>query len=158
MRKIGVGEENANVISTAISEYIHTLGDEAWLEGAFILPCGNNSVDSLVLGIVHNNWRMGRRIDASDKVKLYSMSTCTGINIQVKNVSFDKCLDFSEYRSYELPIKSMIKSGYIIYDVKGNLKTLQRQYKNDASIEGLEGRGAVHMEPAVQYKKEMNLY
>ena len=54
--------------------------------------------------------------------------------------------------------KGMIKSGSIIYDAKGRLHTLQEEYRRDVSIQSLESRGAVEMEPAIQYSKTARYY
>lgn len=158
MKKVGVSEEQVNTLSYAVSEYINSLGENRWIEGAFVMPCGEDSVETIVLGVVYNNWRMGRRIQESNKNRLHMLSSGVGIGMQVKDVSLDKCLDYLAYRNYDQPIKGMVKSGAIIYDVNGRLHMLQEEYKRDVSIESLERRGAVEMEPVIQYKKAMNRF
>lgn len=158
MKKFGVTVEKVNAISYAVSEYVNGLGDRDWIEGIFVMPCGEDTVDTVVLGIVYNNWRMGSRIQQSNKNRLHMLSGGVGIGLQVKDISLDKCLDYFSYRNYDQPIKSMIKTGYIIYDSKGRLQSLQEQFQQDPSIESLERRGAVEMEPAIQYKKAMHRF
>ena len=158
MKKIGVSKEQVDTLSYAVSEYVNGLGEQEWIEGVFIMPCGEEKVDSIVLGVVYNNWRMGQRIEKSDKIRLHMLSGGVGIGLQVKAVSLDKCLDSLAYRNYEYPIKGMVKSGTIIYDSKGRLHTLQEEYRRDVSIQSLESRGAVEMEPAIQYSKKPKFY
>ena len=86
------------------------------------------------------------------------LSGGVGIGLQVKVVSLDKCLDYFAYRNYDYPIKGMVKTGAIIYDAKGRLHTLQEEYRRDVSIQSLELRGAVEMEPAIQYSKKPKFY
>lgn len=158
MKKFGVTEEQANMLSYAVSEYVNGLGENDWIEGIFVMPCGEDKVDSIVLGVVYNNWRMGQKIEASSKNRLHMLSGSVGIGLQLKAVSYDKCCDYFAYRSYEQPIKGMVKTGAIIYDAEGRLHMLQDEYRRDASIQSLEARGAVEMEPAIQYSKKMRTY
>ena len=154
MKKIGVSKEQVDTLSYAVSEYVNGLGEQEWIEGVFIMPCGDEKVDSIVLGVVYNNWRMGQKIETSSKNRLHMLSGSVGIGLQLKAVSYDKCCDYFAYRSYEQPIKGMVKTGAIIYDAEGRLHMLQDEYRRDASIQSLESRGAVEMEPAIQYSKK----
>ena len=158
MKKIGVSKEQVDTLSYAVSEYINNLGESEWIEGIFVMPCGEEKVDSVVLGVVYNNWRMGQRIESSNKNRLHMLSGGVGIGLQVKAVSLDKCLDHLAYRNYEYPIKGMVKTGAIIYDAKGRLHILQEEYRRDVSIQSLESRGAVEMEPVIQYSKTIKNY
>lgn len=153
MRKIGVSREKVNILSTAISEYVHGLGNNELIEGVFVLPCGFEEVDNVILGIVYNNWRMKSNILQSDKGRLHMLSGCVGVNIQVKDFDIEKFYDYFAYREYDQPVKAMLKSGRIIYDSNGKLKDLQEQLKFDRTVESLEARGAVEIEPAIQYRK-----
>lgn len=154
MKTFGINQEQANTLSYAISEYVESLGQFDYIEGIFIMPCGENKIDSVVLGIVYNNWFMGQKIEESSKNRLHMLSSSVGIGLQLKAVSYDKCCDYFAYRSYDYPIKGMIKSGSIIYDAAGRLHELQESLKRDSSIASLESRGAVSMEPAIQYCKK----
>ena len=158
MKKFGISDDQVRVLSYAVSEYVDGLGESDWIEGIFAMPCGEDKVDSVVLGIVYNNWRMGQKIETSNKNRLHMLSSSVGIGLQLKAVSFDKCCDYFAYRNYDYPVKGMIKSGAIIYDAEGRLTLLQEEYKKDASIASLEGRGAVEMEPAIQYTKKARYY
>lgn len=154
MKKIEVNTHDVKIISDAVSEYVNNLGDHEWIEGIFAMPCGIDKVESIVLGIVYNQWDMGNRIQNSNKNRLYMLAQGAGVELQVKDVSLDKCLDYLSYRDYDFPIKGILKSGTIIYDANGNLHTLQEEYKGDSSIASLEKRGAVEMEPAIQFIKK----
>lgn len=158
MKRFGVSEEQVNTLSYAVSEYVNGLGENNWIEGIFVMPCGEEKVESIVLGIVYNDWRMGKKIQDSNKNRLHMLSGGVGIGLQVKEVSLDKCLDHLAYRNYEQPIKGMVKTGTIIYDSTGRLHMLQEEYKRDVSIKSLEDRGAVEMEPAIQYTKARKFY
>ena len=158
MKKFGVSREQVDTLSYAVSEYVNGLGESAWIEGIFVMPCGIEKVDSVVLGVVYNNWRMGEKIKKSNKNRLHMLSSSVGIGVQLRAVSLEKCLDYVSYRSYEQPIKGMVKSGAIIYDAKGRLHMLQEEYRKDASIQSLEARGAVEMEPVIQYTKKPRFY
>ena len=158
MKKIGVSKEQVDTLSYAVSEYVNGLGEQDWIEGIFVMPCGEEKVDSVVLGVVYNNWRMGQKIEVSNKNRLHMLSGGVGIGLQVKAVSLDKCLDYFAYSNYDYPIKGMVKTGAIIYDAKGRLHTLQEEYRRDVSIQSLESRGAVEMEPAIQYSKKPRFY
>ena len=158
MKKFGVTDEQVEVLSYAVSEYINGLGEHDWIEGVFVMPCGEDKVDSIVLCVVYNNWRMGKCIQESNKNRLHMLSSGVGIGMQVKDVSLDKCLDYLAYRNYEQPIKGMVKTGAIIYDATGRLHMLQEEYKRDVTIQSLEFRGAVGMEPAIQYRKKARYY
>lgn len=155
MKKIGVSKEKVEVLSRAISEYVHGLGNKDWIEGIFVLPCGFDEVDNVVLGIVCNDWRMKAAIQQSNKGRLHMLSGCVGVNVQVKDFDIEKFYDYFAYREHQQPVKAMLKSGKIIYDSNGNLKSLQDQLRFDRTVESLEARGAVEMEPAIQYKKVM---
>ena len=67
MKKIVVSKEQVDTLSYAVSEYVNGLGEQDWIEGIFVMPCGEEKVDSVVLGVVYNNWRMGQKIEASNK-------------------------------------------------------------------------------------------
>ena len=157
MKKVFINKDKISVLSGVISEYIHNLGDKLWIEGAFILPCGVDNVETLILGIVYNNWRMGQRIQQSNKTRLHMISSGVGINVHVKDINMNNYLNNGDIYSNSLLAKEMLKGGYIIYDVSGNLETIQEKYKNDAAIDNLDNRGVVKMEPAIQYKKVVNL-
>lgn len=74
MKKFGVSKEQVDTLSYAVSEYVNGLGEHEWIEGVFIMPCGEDKVDSIVLGVVYNNWRMGQKIEASNKNRLHMLS------------------------------------------------------------------------------------
>lgn len=158
MKKFGISNEQADTLSYAVSEYVNGLGANDWIEGIFVMPCGEEKVDSVVVGVVYNNWKMGQIIEASNKNRLHMLGGSVGIGLQLRPVSYDKCCDYFAYRSYEQPIKGMVKTGAIIYDAEGRLHMLQDEYRRDASIASLESRGAVEMEPAIQYTKKPRFY
>ena len=158
MKKVCINKDKINVLSDVVSEYIHNLGDKHWIEGAFILPCGADNVESLILGIMYNNWRLGQRIQQSSKTRLHMVSSGVGINVHVKEINMNKYLGYSDVCANSLQAKEMLKGGHIIYDANGYLGNIQEEYKKDAAIDNLENRGVVKMEPAIQYKKVGNLY
>ena len=158
MKKFGITKDQVDTLSYAVSEYVNGLGENDFIEGIFVMPCGEEKVESIVLGVVYNNWTMGKKIEDSSKNRLYMLSGSVDLGLQLKAVSFDKCCDYLAYRNYDYPVKGMIKSGSIIYDAKGRLHVLQEEFKRDSSIASLETRGAVEMEPAIQYSKTARYY
>ena len=107
MKKLEITNQQAEVLSYAVSEYVNELGATDLIEGIFVMPCGEDKVESIVLGVVYNSWMMGHKIENSNKNKMCMLTHTVGIGMQVKAVSLDKCFDHFEYRSYEQPIKGM---------------------------------------------------
>lgn len=152
MKKINVGEANINILSDAISKFIHSIDDER-LEGAFIVSRGaGGGVSSLLLEIVHSGG-MSEKIFNADKSYLKLVSVLTGVNITVGSIPTSWYSSSFEFELNYFPVRRMLKSGSIVYDVNGRLKELKEKCVSDDSVKML--KGAVVAEPPIQYRKAM---
>ena len=88
------------------------------------------------------------------KRDLERASIKTGIKIKVEGISYSEYSSEESHDDYEHPIRGMLRSGQIIYDVNGNLQELQNKYKRSSTIDNLGRRGVVKMNPPIQYKKQ----
>lgn len=141
-------------MSDAISKFIHGIDDKNGLEGAFVVAYANDEeVNTLLVEVVFNNHLMRDKIATASRDGLIKASVDTGIKIRVASIPIWTYTNKS-INDYECPVKGMLKSGKIIYDVNGNLIRLQRRYKMSKCVNDLRNHDVVKMEPSVQYKKQ----
>ena len=86
--------------------------------------------------------------------ELERVSRETGFYISVERMAFSDFGNDLLSNTFKHPEKGMLKSGHIIYDRNGSLTKLQNEYKADSSIDDLDWRGVVEVEPPIQYIKK----
>ena len=153
--KVSVEREKIDILSDSISEFICNIQNKSGLEGVFIVPCVDcKEVNKMFVEFVIDDWLTGLSIEEVSKKDLELASNDTGIEIKVENIWYSYYNENNDVDSYDMPLKGMLKSGTIIYDVNGNLSKKQKQYREDKSIVGLGSRGVVQVEPPIQYRKK----
>ena len=131
-------------LSNTVSEFIDSFEDKC--DGAFVLTFkgkSKNKLGLLSLCFLSSDNKLlksinGKAID-SDICKIKIIGIPTG------------CL-FGQVS--ELPVKSMLKSGKVIFDKFGTLKAIQNNFDNDKSVGLLGNRTIVRSKPPIQYVKK----
>lgn len=150
LRVVNIENEKVDILSDEVSRFAYSFSKDKFVEGMFLLPCSDgDKIDSLTLGIVYNDYLFNNILDIS-KDDFERIKGLTGIEVKVEFISY---LEYFKKQSDDYPVKSMLKSGSIIYDSDGNLKSLQDDYRLNNNIDNLSSRGVVEMQPPVQYKK-----
>lgn len=131
-------------ISGTVSEFINCFEDKC--DGAFVLTFKGKSKNKLGL--------LSLCFLSSDSNFLKSIN---GKNIEnnvckIKVIGIPTGYLFGEIS--DLPVKSMLKSGKVIFDKFGTLKAIQNNVSNDKSVELLGNRTIVKAKPPVQYVKK----
>lgn len=153
--KVSVEKEKIDVLSDEISTFIYNIQNKTGLEGVFIVPCvDGKEVNKVFVEFVIDDWLTGLSIEEVSKRNLELASNDMDIEIKVENIWYSYYKENNDVDSYDMPLKGMLKSGTIIYDVKGNLTKKQKEYREDNSIVGLGSRGVVQVEPPIQYIKK----
>ena len=150
LRVIEVENEKVDILSEELSRFAYAFCNDKFVEGMFLVPCSDGEkIDSLTLGVIYNDCLFNNILDIS-RDDFERVKELTGIEVKVELIAY---WEYFEKQSYDYPIKSMLKSGNIIYDSDGNLKSLQDDYKLNDNIDNLSSRGVVEMQPPVQYIK-----
>lgn len=154
MRNVNMEVKTVDMLSDAISSFIHSVDDGRNLEGAFVVPCASSSdVGVMLLELVCGSEFMRGKVLSADRDVLDIVSMLTGVEVKVETIPYWHYTENNIFDRFDYPIRGMLKSGHIIYDLNGNLETLQKRYKDDVMLDDLSWRGAVGIQPAIQYKK-----
>ena len=139
-----VCEDDIDSLSNTISEFIDCIEDKC--DGAFSLAFkGKGKLGLLSLCVLSSDKKLLKTINGqfleSDVCKVKVIGIPTGCLLGQKS---------------DLPVRSMLKSGRVVYDKYGTLRVIQNNFDADKSIELLNNRSIVRTKPPVQYVKKSN--
>lgn len=136
-----VDEEDIVFLSNDISCFIDSFSEKC--DGAFVLAFKGKSKNKLgLLSLCFLSTDL-------DLLKLLNGRFIESDVCKIKVIGIPTSCLFGQ--KSDLPIKSMLKSGKVIYDKFGTLKMIQNNLKNDKTVDLIGNRSIVKTKPSIEY-------